>query len=290
MNIPPKCEDLYLKIAELERREAALLEELDSSPDVSIKNCIFEGQNANGSQAFEFETLEGGLKKLTKINLDGWVCYGPSGESAVASLQQRLTDAEQRAEHWRSVASEATCRAAGLNALASSAIPRLPTVEMLDELTNGDTSKRKVMKLRWAQMLKVLPQEADPEPMGTSTTMDDGSIKTVLKNGLTTIVRDGQLEKVLAPADWTVKPNHVERAQVESSCICVDYVKFPPVNGAPEADWGRVVSEELKKAVALLESIKAQILEHHERGSYFATIMVLNTLPEISQLLREIKS
>ena len=29
MTIPPKCEDLYLKIAELERREAALREELD---------------------------------------------------------------------------------------------------------------------------------------------------------------------------------------------------------------------------------------------------------------------
>ena len=151
-----------LDLSESKAREAALREELESRPDVSIKNCIFEGQNANGSQAFEFETLEGGLKKLTKINLDGWVCYGPSGESAVASLQQRLTDAEQRAEHWRSVASEATCRAAGLN-------------EQVDDLS------------------------------------------------------------------------------------------------------------------ALLESIKTQILEHQERGSYFATIMVLNTLPEISQLLREIK-
>lgn len=29
MNIPPKCEDLHLKIAELERREAALKNELD---------------------------------------------------------------------------------------------------------------------------------------------------------------------------------------------------------------------------------------------------------------------
>ena len=95
MNIPRKYEDVVAQLDAALGREAALLEERDNSPDVSIKNCIFEGQNANGSQAFEFETLEGGLKKLTKINLDGWVCYGPSGESAVASLQQRLTVAEQ---------------------------------------------------------------------------------------------------------------------------------------------------------------------------------------------------
>lgn len=95
MNIPPKCEDLHLKIAELERREAALREELDSLPDVVIKNCNFEGKNGDGSQPFEFEILEGGLKKLTKVNLDGWLCYGPSGESPVASLQQRLTVAEK---------------------------------------------------------------------------------------------------------------------------------------------------------------------------------------------------
>lgn len=30
-------------------------------------------------------------------------------------LQQRLTAADERADHWRDIASEATCRAAGLN-------------------------------------------------------------------------------------------------------------------------------------------------------------------------------
>lgn len=49
------------------------------------------------------------------------------------------------------------------------------------------------------------------------------------------------------------------------------------------------MSEELKKAIALLESIKAQILENHDRETLFATTMVVTTLPEISRLLRELK-
>ena len=49
------------------------------------------------------------------------------------------------------------------------------------------------------------------------------------------------------------------------------------------------MSEELKKAIALLESIKKQILEDHDREVYFATNMVIKTLPEINRLLSEIK-
>ena len=89
-------------------KEHALRKELESHPDVSIKNCAFEGENSDGSKAFEFELLEGGLNKLTKINLDGWLCYGPSVENPIDALQQRLTVAEQRAgdaiellEVWR---------------------------------------------------------------------------------------------------------------------------------------------------------------------------------------------
>lgn len=37
MTIPPKCEDLYLKIAELERRETALLGKLDEWLAHSVK-------------------------------------------------------------------------------------------------------------------------------------------------------------------------------------------------------------------------------------------------------------
>lgn len=95
MTIPPKYEDVVANLESALAREAALREDRDNRPDVSIKNCIFKGENANGSQAFEFETLEGGLNKLTKINLDGWLCYGPSGESPVTVLQQLLTVAEQ---------------------------------------------------------------------------------------------------------------------------------------------------------------------------------------------------
>ena len=96
MNIPPKYEDVVAQLDAALKREAALRQELEGSPDVSIKNCIFEGENRDGSQAFEFEISEGRLNKLTKINLDGWLCYGPSGGNPIDALQQRLTVAEQR--------------------------------------------------------------------------------------------------------------------------------------------------------------------------------------------------
>lgn len=38
-------------------------------------------------------------------------------------------------------------------------VPRKLTREMLDELTNGDSEKNNVMKLRWGQALKVAPAE-----------------------------------------------------------------------------------------------------------------------------------
>lgn len=49
------------------------------------------------------------------------------------------------------------------------------------------------------------------------------------------------------------------------------------------------MSEELEKAISLLELIKARIVQHHERETYFTTLMVIDTLPEISRLLRELK-
>lgn len=98
MNIPPKYEDVVAELEAALKREAALREELEGSPDVSIKNCIFEGENRDGSQAFEFEISEGRLNKLTKINLDGWLCYGPSGGNPIDALQKRLTAADQRAD------------------------------------------------------------------------------------------------------------------------------------------------------------------------------------------------
>lgn len=60
MNIPPKCEDLHLKIAELERRESALREELD------------------------------------KVCGDEW----RKDKRLIVDLQQRLTVAEQRADKF----------------------------------------------------------------------------------------------------------------------------------------------------------------------------------------------
>lgn len=69
MNIPPKCEDLHLKIAELERREAALREEL-------------EAESKGADRAAE---------SLMKWRRD---CM---------ALQQRLTVAEQREDELRRV-------------------------------------------------------------------------------------------------------------------------------------------------------------------------------------------
>ena len=97
MDIAKKYEDVVAERDAALAREDALREDLEVSPDVSIKNCIFEGENRDGSQAFEFEISEGRLNKLTKINLDGWLCYGPSGGNPIDALQQRLTVAEQRA-------------------------------------------------------------------------------------------------------------------------------------------------------------------------------------------------
>ena len=43
-------------------------------------------------------------------------------------------------------------------------VPRELTPEMLDELTNGDQSKRAVMKLRWASLVALLDAE-QPAPV-----------------------------------------------------------------------------------------------------------------------------
>lgn len=48
-------------------------------------------------------------------------------------------------------------------------------------------------------------------------------------------------------------------------------------------------SSDLKKATDLLRSIAAQIIQGHEREVYFATMMVIETLPEIQRTLREIE-
>lgn len=50
------------------------------------------------------------------------------------------------------------------------------------------------------------------------------------------------------------------------------------------------MSDELNKAIALLETIKSRIIDGHNREVYFATMMVVQTLPEISRLLQDIKS
>lgn len=75
MNIPPKCEDLQLKIAELERREAALREELGNKCEI-IKEF-------HASESLIRESLGKARHRRNKVIDER------------DALQQRLTVAEQ---------------------------------------------------------------------------------------------------------------------------------------------------------------------------------------------------
>jgi hypothetical protein len=46
---------------------------------IHIEDCIFQGQNADGSQVFEFEVdAVTGVYRLKKITMKGWNCIGPN--------------------------------------------------------------------------------------------------------------------------------------------------------------------------------------------------------------------
>ena len=77
MSIPPKYEDVVAKLDAALGREADLREELATMRE-------------------SYESMR-------------------DRKNSIVELQQRLTVAEQRAEHWCGVSSEATCRAAALN-------------------------------------------------------------------------------------------------------------------------------------------------------------------------------
>lgn len=62
MNAPPKCEDLYLKIAELERRESDLMEKIARAGRVSFS--FFEERDALQQRLTFAERREADLKKL----------------------------------------------------------------------------------------------------------------------------------------------------------------------------------------------------------------------------------
>ena len=130
MNIPPKYEDLVLKVAELERSEAALLEEasclkavlngmefkqVDDMVSDGVDACLFLGQESariiKGIQA-ERAALREELESI-KASVDGY--DSPEHAAQVADelghqcnvLQQRLTVAEQRAGKMEELLREA---------------------------------------------------------------------------------------------------------------------------------------------------------------------------------------
>lgn len=113
MTIPPKYEDLVLKVAEMERREAALLEEASCLKAVlngmefkqvddmvldGVDACLFLGQELariiKGIQA-ERNGLREELERTKKAYEAYGIDFDRSEEKAEA-LQQRLTVAEQR--------------------------------------------------------------------------------------------------------------------------------------------------------------------------------------------------
>lgn len=88
MNIPPKCEDLHLKIAELERREAALQAPLDAvtfNLDKTDKVVLALRKELETSRTAFKEELNGVKYTSRKFRQER------------DALQQRLTVAEQRA-------------------------------------------------------------------------------------------------------------------------------------------------------------------------------------------------
>lgn len=94
MNIPPKCEDLHLKIAELERREAALREELEAIKRVGPPHfCgLPMSLNPHAEAGKPGRFLEVGAHRecipCLVSSRHGWA-------KTAGDLQQRLTVAEQ---------------------------------------------------------------------------------------------------------------------------------------------------------------------------------------------------
>lgn len=107
MNIPPKCEDIHLKIAELERREAALREDLEQCGSMAamIENKECAEHAGTGPVSSRVESA------LTQLH------------NELAEAQQRLTVAEQRASALESAARE-MLRIAGIANQGSNAYNR----------------------------------------------------------------------------------------------------------------------------------------------------------------------
>lgn len=92
MNIPPKCEDLYLKIAELERRESDLMEKIARAGRVSFS--FFEERDALQQRLAVAEQREAELEGLLRevANLD------PRGEFLGWKLDGKIEAALKPAE------------------------------------------------------------------------------------------------------------------------------------------------------------------------------------------------
>ena len=88
MTTPPKCEDLYLKIAELERRESDLMEKIARAGRVSFS--FFEERDALQQRLTVAEQREVELKRL----LCDVINEAPTGFAALnVDLANRVNDA-----------------------------------------------------------------------------------------------------------------------------------------------------------------------------------------------------
>lgn len=63
---------------------------LSNVPHIHFEGCSFQGLNADGSEAFEFEG-EGLLKKVKSIRLIGWYCQGPKKVESTPYLKSSET-------------------------------------------------------------------------------------------------------------------------------------------------------------------------------------------------------
>lgn len=109
----------------------ALQKDLDGQPDIKVINCVFEGENADGSQVMVFESDE--IKTVKSFHLIGWRCFSPDKYDA---LQQRLTAADERADQaktiirkWKATFGESMARRSELYVMTDAFLSALKPAE-----------------------------------------------------------------------------------------------------------------------------------------------------------------
>jgi hypothetical protein len=160
-------------------------------------------------------------------------------------------------------------------------VPRKLTREMLDELTNGDSEKNNVMKLRWGQALKVAPaQQHQGEPVALPERLDppkNGESHQLLPRYLVWNACLDEIAKLGPLFSRPVQGEPVAWLDRASGAICTNQLK--PLMGEgfetplhPHADPGEV--ERLRNCLRTeieagdswkreAEDLRAQLAEAH---------------------------